>query len=95
MFFKGSRYATVPELLAVDSSGRTIRYKAIRFIPQTPTLYGHLVTDGDRLDRLAGVYLNDPEKFWRLSDANFALWPPDLLAEPGTILGIPAAEDRV
>ena len=36
MFFRGSRYADVPEHELVDARGRTIRYKGIREIP-TPT----------------------------------------------------------
>ena len=45
----------------------------------------------DRLDLVAFRYFQDPEQFWRICDANGALWPDDLL-EPGNVLLIPASE---
>ena len=91
MFFKGSRYATVPDAFITDASDRVIRYKATRFIPETNALVGHRVLAHERLDHIAYQYYRDPERFWRICDANRALWPPDLL-ETGAILGVPAAE---
>jgi len=92
MFSKGSRYESVPDATWTDPSGRPIRHKRIRVI-QHPRIQGrHLVVQGDRLDRLAFELYRDAERFWRVADANLALWPDDLLAEPGRILDVPTSE---
>ncbi len=89
MFFKGSRYEKVPEDQFTDPSGRIIHYKRIRFIPITPASLGHTVLQGQRLDTIAFTYYRDPERFWRICDANLATWPDDLLAENGKVILIP------
>lgn len=91
MFFKGSRYAKVPRLTYVDDSGRSVTYTATRLIPDTPPMVGHRVVQGERLDQIAWVQYRDAERFWRVCDANLALWPDDLL-EAGDVLGIPPSE---
>ncbi|MFD0119446.1 hypothetical protein ACFVZL_36250 [Streptomyces sp. NPDC058320] len=91
MFFKGSRYEHVPDHTFTDASGRPIRYKTARFIPDTPAYIGHRVVDGERLDHLAWQHYRDPERFWRICDANSALWPPALL-EQAAIVRIPPSE---
>jgi hypothetical protein len=89
MFAKGSRYERVPEGLFVDPSGRPIPYKLLRLVPdQPPSLQGHVVVQGDRLDRLAATYYGDPEQFWRICDGNLAVRPDDLLV-PGLRLLFP------
>jgi len=93
MFFKGSRYAKVLEHQFTDASGRSIVYKRVRFTPRTEARRGHRVNQGERLDHLAHRYYRDAERFWRICDANDALWPDDLTAVPGALVGIPAAED--
>ena len=45
MFFKGSRYADVGDHTIRDSKGREIRYKKIRFIPETKPETAHIVND--------------------------------------------------
>ena len=92
MFFKGSRYATVGEHEITDSQGRVIRYKKTRFIPETSAQMGHLVSQGERLDHIAHRYYQDPERFWRICDANAAMWPDDLVADVGRRLHIPPVE---
>jgi hypothetical protein len=91
MFFKGSRYAKVPTLMHTDASGRAIAYKGTRFVGPVPALEGHLVLEGERLDHLAWQHYRDPERYWRICDANLAVWPDDLL-EPAAILRIPSVE---
>jgi hypothetical protein len=91
MFFKGSRYAKVPEATIGDESGRVIRYKTTRFIPETPAVVGHRVVAGERLDHLAWQHYRDAERMWRICDANLALWPSDLL-ELGRVLLVPPPE---
>ncbi len=92
MFFKGSRYANVAELEFRDNQGRVIRYKKTRFIPETTADMGHRVSAGERLDHIADRYYNDPERFWRICDANRAMWPDDLVSEPGSVILIPPSE---
>jgi hypothetical protein len=92
MFFKGSRYEKVGELIMTDAAGNVIRYKAVRFVPPTPAVQQHVVGDNERLDRLAYRYFKDTERFWRICDANAAMWPPDLLAQIGRRIGIPRSE---
>jgi hypothetical protein len=36
--------------------------------------------------------LGDPEQFWRICDANNAMYPPDLVAEPGQRLRVPVPQ---
>jgi len=92
MFFKGSRYANVGDRTVTDEQGREVRCKKIRFIPPTSSQAGHLVVQGERLDHIAHRYYRDPERFWRICDANLVLWPNDLVAEAGRIILIPPAE---
>ena len=92
MFVKGSRYEKVPTLSLTDSEGRVIAFKATRFIPPTPATVGHQVVDGERLDLIAWQHFRDPLRFWRICDANLALWPDDLLDE-AAVLKIPDAEN--
>jgi len=92
MFFKGSRYAAVGEAQITDRTGRTIRYKLVRIIPDAPAAVAHLVHEGERLDHLAHRYYRDAERFWRICDANRADWPPDLVAVVGRRLLIPPAQ---
>lgn len=92
MFFKGSRYAKVTTLEIVDSRGQTIQYKAIRFIPDTPARQAHKVQRAERLDHIAQRYFRDPERFWRICDANTTMWPDDLVRKPGEKILIPSSE---
>lgn len=93
MFFKGSRYAEVKESTITDSKGRVIRYKRIRFIPETEGLTTHAVKQDERLDHVAYEHYHDPERFWRVCDANDAMWPDDLMATTGRKLSIPSSEE--
>jgi len=92
MFFKGSRYEKVGTAEFTDSTGRVVRYKLTRFIPSTSADAGHRVDDMERLDQISYRYYQDPERFWRICDANGALWPPDLVSEPNRIILIPPSE---
>lgn len=91
MFFKGSRYEKVVTAQITDASGRAIKYKGIRFIPETPAIMQHTVVQGDRLDLIAHQYYQDPELFWRICDANKAMLPDELVAEVGRRILIPPA----
>ena len=93
MFFQGSRYANVGEHNITDNEGRVIRYKKMRFVNlETTAQVTHVVGQGERLDHIAHRFYRDPERFWRICDANLALWPDDLIAEAGRIILIPPSE---
>lgn len=91
MFFRGSRYEKVATAEVADSSGRVIKYKRIRFVPETPGEQQHSVVQGERLDLIAHLYYRDPELFWRICDANKAMLPDELVAEVGRQIMIPPA----
>jgi hypothetical protein len=94
MFDPTSRYyglGTVT-LTVTDSDGqpRVLAYKRRRFLPPADaatTLVEHTVTQGDRLDNVTALYLNDPTQFWRVCDANNVL-SPDELEEVGRVIRI-------
>ena len=92
MFFKGSRYEKVPTTTLTDASGRVIAFKTTRFIGPAPALEGHRVMSVERLDNIAWEHYRDPERYWRICDANLALWPDDLL-EPAAVLLVPPVEN--
>ena len=94
MFFKGSRYETVEDHELTEENGRVIRYKTVRLITSATVRYQHTLTEGERLDHLASRYYRDPERFWRICDANEAMWPEDLTADPGDQVDIPGASER-
>lgn len=89
MFFKGSRYEKVGNAQFTDAQGRVIQYKKIRWIPNTPARFNHLVLQGERLDLLAYRYYRDPLKFWHIADANDVMQTEELTAQPGTRILIP------
>jgi nucleoid-associated protein YgaU len=89
MFFRGSRYESLPEAELTTVNGRVVRYKRVRFIPDTRGVLPHRVVQGERLDLIAYQAYRDPEQFWRICDANRALRPADLVAEPGGVLLLP------
>lgn len=92
-FFKGSRYAGLKTLVHTDAAGRPAPYKAMRLITTPRAVQGHRVQQGERLDHVADRYFSDPERFWRICDANTALWPDDVVAEPGAVIAIPTSEE--
>jgi hypothetical protein len=89
-FPPSSRYAAVETALFEQSDGRPTAYLRRRFLPQPEaftTFQAHTVTQGERLDNLTFTYLDDPQLFWRLADANRAMRPDDLI-EIGRVLRI-------
>jgi hypothetical protein len=94
-FPETSRYYGIDVATLQTSDGRSIAYLRRRFLPpleRFTVLQEHVVRQGDRLDNLAATYLGDPEQFWRLCDANGALWPPSLVEEPGRVIEITLPE---
>ena len=90
-----SRYYGVDTATIKSNDGKIIVYLRRRFIPQAEhfeMIQEHMVAEGDRLDNIAAKYLGDPEQFWRIADANNAMQPDALTAEPGKRLRITLPE---
>ncbi len=95
LFPPTSRYHGVPVKTMTRANGRTIAYLARRFVPQQDqfeTLFEHSVVEGDRIDNLAAQYVNDPEQYWRICDANNELDSQQLTAEAGRRIRITLPE---
>lgn len=91
MFESTSRYHDLSERRFVTADGRVIVYKERRFLPQgktLPLLVEVTVEQSDRLDLIAYRTLGQPELFWRVCDANDAMDPFRLTAEPGRKLRV-------
>jgi hypothetical protein len=76
-----SRYAQSETRELVTPAGTTVVYLRRRLVAPLDrfvTVQEHRVAQGDRLDGLTARYLGDPEQFWRICDANGALWPGEL-----------------
>jgi hypothetical protein len=95
MFEPSSRYDPLKTATLTGPDGCEIAYKRRRFLPQgqaMPLLVEVTVSEGDRLDLIAARTLGDPEQFWRICDANNAMNPFDLTAEPGHTLRVPVPQ---
>jgi len=91
MFAMGSRYYGLPVLQKKNSDGTETSYVSRRFLPsgdEFDLLMLHQVTGSDRLDNITAQYLDDPQQFWRICDANEAVSPIELTATPGTSIRI-------
>jgi hypothetical protein len=92
MFEPASRYYLLETATLTTPGGDEVVYKRRRFLPQgrsLPLLVEVTVTQGERLDVITARTLGDPQQFWRVCDANDALNPLDLTAEPGRVVRIP------
>jgi len=91
MFPRTSRYYNIEIVKYVTSDQREIVYLRRRFLPLAPPsliIAEHTVEEGDRLDNVTAKYLGDPEQFWQLCDANYAMQPEELTAEIGRRLQV-------
>jgi hypothetical protein len=108
MFEHTSRYYTIetvfweepspPAPPSIVEGDNRIAYKRRRFLLQ-PERFRPLaewpVQQGDRFDLVAARTLGDSEAFWRIADANRAMDPNELTAEPGRrlVIPMPGSED--
>ena len=95
LFPPTSRYHNIETATLETVEGKTVRYLRRRFVPSPERfslLQEHLVTQGDRLDNITARYLNDPEQFWRVCDANNAMRPDELTETIGRRLRITLPE---
>lgn len=90
-----SRYHSTETTTIESQDGRLITYLRRRFLPdpnQFAVLQEHQVSGGERPDHLAARYLNDPEQFWRLADANAVMRPEELTEKVGNRVRITLPE---
>ena len=90
-----SRYRGLETAIHVGPDGVPRIYLRRRFVPppeRFALLTEHIVTDGDRLDRVTALHLGDPEQFWRVGDANRAMRPDELTEVAGRRLRITLPE---
>jgi len=90
-----SRYYGIETAMLKTIEGQTVVYLRRRFLPSADRfalLQLHTVSEGERLDNIAAKYLDDPEAFWRIADANAAMRPEELAEEIGRILRITLPE---
>jgi hypothetical protein len=91
MFPPGSRYTALPVLKFLDGTGKELAYVSRRFLPsgdEFDLLLLHTVVEGERLDNITAQYIDDPQQFWRISDANEAMSPFDLVSRAGKTIRI-------
>lgn len=91
-FEANSRYANTPTAVYSRPDGESITYLKRRFCPHgetLPLLVEVVIEDGDRLDLLTARSLGDALQFWRVADANDALYPFDLIEEAGRTVRVP------
>ena len=94
-FGPASRYASTATTALVGPDGRAIAYLRRRFVPPAERfalLVEHTVQDGERPDTIAAQYLDDPEAFWRVCDANNVIAPNELTDTVGRRLRITLPE---
>ena len=92
MFDSKSRYYNLETATYKTGDGKSIAYKRRRFLPRgqdLPLLTETKVEQSDRLDLITDRTIGDSEQFWRVCDANDAMNPEDLTAEPGKWLRVP------
>mgnify|MGYP001319064167 CR=1 FL=1 len=94
-FAPSSRYYGLPTAQMTLPDGRTVTFVTRRFLPPTENfsvLQTVTVVAGERLDHLAARHLGDAEQWWRICDANGAMLPEALVANPGAQLDITLPE---
>jgi hypothetical protein len=79
MFSRISRYLALPDVVTTDARGRTLLSKTLRPLPQATGTVRHTVEQADRLDHLAYKYYAQPQKWWRVADANLEFLSPQAL----------------
>lgn len=95
LFPATSRYHGIDTTTMETTNGKSITYIRRRFLPQPESfalLQEHVVTEGERLDNITARYINDPDQFWRICDANWATRPDELTEIIGRRLRITLPE---
>nr|AWJ66036.1 hypothetical protein [uncultured bacterium] len=84
IFADTSRYRFAEVYEATDRTGRKVLALTAAEPPAQRILGEHLRSEGERLDLIAGFYLDDPAAFWRLALANDVL-TPDTIAQAASV----------
>lgn len=95
LFPPTSRYFGIDTATLADAAGRQTIYLKRRFLPppeRFALLQEHVVKQHERLDNVTAQYLDDPEQFWRICDANRAMRPDELTETIGRRLRITLPE---
>lgn len=99
MFDEKSRYAKAETYSVTDVRGRTVVVVAPPSVPTYALLGIHLLKQGQRLDHLAALYLNNQAGFWQIAERNNVMLPESLsgvwgFADPPSIAGVPDAASK-
>lgn len=78
MFDDNSRYANGQQYTVQDHRGRKVTVVGVPKAPTQSLLGYHLLKQGQRVDHLAGRYLNNAAGFWKIAEANDAMLPEAL-----------------
>jgi hypothetical protein len=90
-----SRYYGIDTTTIKTADGQTVVYLRRRLISapdRFSLLFDHTVVDDERLDNITARYMDDPEAFWRIADANAAMRPEELTETIGRRLRITLPE---
>jgi hypothetical protein len=90
-----SRYFNIETATIKMPGGQTVVYLRRRFLPPAElfaSLVDHSIVEDDRLDNITAKYMDDPEMFWRIADANSAMRPEELTETIGRRLRITLPE---
>jgi hypothetical protein len=99
-FTPESRYLGIGLATWATPQGEQVEYVRRRFIPppeRFALIQRYRVTQGDRIDVVAANVYGEPLFYWRICDANLAVDPNDVTAQPGAFIritlpaGIPGA----
>lgn len=94
-FAPTSRYHGLPTAETTLPAGRTVAFVTRRFLPPSANfsvIETVTVAAGERLDNLAARHVGDAAQWWRIADANGAMLPEALVAEPGAPVDITLPE---
>ena len=99
MFDEKSRYAKAETYSVIDVRDRPVVVVAPPPIPTYALLGIHLLKQGQRLDHLAALYLNNPAGFWQIAERNDVMLPEALtgvwgFADPPSVAGVPDAASK-
>jgi len=92
MFDPDSRYSKLQPLTVTGPNGNPVQIAPIRFIAPGDPIISRQIRQGDRPDLLAYEFYKEPPLFWRIADANEVMRPGELVAGPGSLIGIPPKE---
>ena len=91
IFGRESRYYGLLVLTTTDARGEPVQYVSRRFIPGPElmsVLQRYRVRQGDRIDVVAAALIGNSLSYWQICDANRAVDPDDVTAQPGSFISI-------